>query len=142
LPLLVGWLHGPSWCVRNATEIEDSITRFAQEPNGVLVVMADNVTNFHRGLIIGLAARLRLPAVYQSRYFTTGGGLVSYGSHLVDQFWDAAIYVDRILRGTKPANLPIQQPTKFELVVNLKTAKAIGLEVPPLLIGQADEVIE
>ena len=128
--------------VSNAREIEDVITHFAEEQNGALIVMADNVTNLHRDLIIGLAARHRLAAVYQSRYFTVGGGLVSYGSYLIDQFRRAATYVDRVLRGTKPGELPIQQPIKFELVLNLKTAKALGLDIPPTLLARADEVIE
>src|SRR5437899_7565753 len=126
----------------NASEIENAITHFAQQPNGGLVVMADNVTNFNRDLIIGLTARRRLVAVYQSRYFTVGGGLVSYGSYLTDQFRRAATYIDRVLKGTKPGDLPIQQPIKFELVLNLKTAKALGLDVPPTLLARADEVIE
>ena len=128
--------------VSNAREIEDVITHFAEEQNGALIVMADNVTNLHRDLIIGLAARHRLAAVYQSRYFTVGGGLVSYGSYLIDQFRRAATYVDRVLRGTKPGELPIQQPIKFELVLNLKTAKALGLDIPDRLLALADEVIE
>jgi putative ABC transport system substrate-binding protein len=128
--------------VRNADEIEAAITPFAREPNGGLVVMQDNVTNFHRKLLIGLAARNRLPAVYQSRYFTEDGGLASYGSVFMDQFRGAATYVDRVLRGARPADLPIQQPTKFELLLNLKTAKALGLDVPPTLLARVDEVIE
>jgi putative ABC transport system substrate-binding protein len=128
--------------VRDADEINTAISQFAQKPNGGLIVMADQVTNFHRDLIIDLAARNRLAAIYQSRYFAAAGGLVSYGSYLIDQFRRAASYVDRILKGTRPADLPIQQPTKFELVINLKTAKTLSLEIPPNLLALADEVIE
>ncbi len=96
----------------------------------------------HRDLIITLAARHRLPAVYPYSYFVTGGGLVSYGPNQIDQFRRAASYVDRILRGEKPTDLPVQAPTKYELVINLKTAKALGLDVPPMLLARADEVIE
>jgi putative ABC transport system substrate-binding protein len=128
--------------VRSAAEIENAVTLFAKEPNGALVVMADQVTNFHRDLIIDLAARHRLPAIYQSRYFAAAGGLISYGSYLIDQFQRAASYVDSILKGKSPADLPIQQPTKFELVINLKSAKALDLDVPLRLQQLADEVIE
>jgi putative ABC transport system substrate-binding protein len=128
--------------VLKAEEIESAITHFAEEANGGLVVMADQVTNFHRDLIIALAARYHLVAIYQSRYFVAAGGLVSYGTHLIDQFRRAATYVDQILRGSIPGDLPIQQPTVFELVLNLKAAKALGLTIPPTLVARADEVIE
>jgi putative ABC transport system substrate-binding protein len=128
--------------IRNADEILLAINSFAGEPNGGMIVMADNVTNIHRKLIIDLAARHRLPAIYQSRYFITIGGLVSYGADVVDLFKRSASYVDRILHGEKPADLPIQAPTKFELVINQKTAKTLGLDIPPTLLSIADEVIE
>jgi putative ABC transport system substrate-binding protein len=105
-------------------------------------VLASPITNLHRELIIALAARHRLPAVYSYRYFVADGGLMSYGADVVDLFRRAASYVDRILMGAKPGDLPVQQPTKFELVINLKTAKALGLEVPLFLQQRADEVIE
>jgi putative tryptophan/tyrosine transport system substrate-binding protein len=128
--------------VANAEEIERGITAFAREPNGGLVVLPVPTTVIHRNLIIKLAAQHRLPAVYNSRYWIAEGGLVSYGPDVLDQYRRTAGYVDRILRGTKPADLPVQAPTKYELVVNLKTAKALGLEVPPTLLARADEVIE
>jgi putative ABC transport system substrate-binding protein len=127
---------------RDAGEIERAITAFAQGANGGLIVTGSPQALFHRGLIVALAARQRLPAVYFGRYFVTDGGLISYGPDFVDQFRRAAAYVDRILRGEKPADLPVQAPTKYELVINLKTAKTLGLEVPPTLLARADEVIE
>ena len=127
---------------RDAPEIERAVTAFARSPNGGLIVTSSPVATRHRDLIITLAARLRLPAVYASRFFVTGGGLISYGPDLVDQFRRAAGYVDRILKGEKPADLPVQAPTRYELVINLKTAKALGLDVPPMLLARADEVIE
>jgi ABC-type uncharacterized transport system substrate-binding protein len=126
--------------VHNSNEIEQGITQFAIRPNGGLIVAPHPVT---RGkLIIDLAARHKLPAVYPFRFHAQDGGLVSYGIDQVDQWRSAATYVDRILRGTNASDLPIQQPTKYELVINLKTAKALGLDVPPTLLARADEVIE
>jgi putative ABC transport system substrate-binding protein len=128
--------------VRNAIEIQHAIDSFAGELNGGMIVMADNVTNIHRKLIIELAAQHHLPAIYQSRYFITAGGLVSYGADVADLFKRSASYVDLILRGTNPADLPVQAPTRFELIVNLKTTKALGLTIPQSLFITADEVIE
>jgi putative ABC transport system substrate-binding protein len=128
--------------VRNAAEIERAIDAFAREPSGGLVVLPNPVTEGNRKLIIAMAARLRLPAVYAFPFFVKDGGLISYGVDLVDQYRKAASYVDRILRGEKPADLPVQQPTKFRLLVNLKTAKVLGLKVPRSLLARADEVIE
>jgi putative tryptophan/tyrosine transport system substrate-binding protein len=128
--------------VRDAGEIERAIAAFARSPNGGLIVTGSTLAGVHRDLIVTLAARHKLPAVYFARYFVVGGGLISYGPGLVDQYRDAAGYVDRILKGEKPADLPVQAPTKYELVINLKTSKALGLEVPPTLLARADEVIE
>ena len=128
--------------VANAEEIEHGITAFAREPNGGLIVLPVPTTVIHRTLIIKLAARHRLPAVYNSRYWIAEGGLVSYGPDVLDQYRRTAGYVDRILRGTKPADLPVQAPTKYELVINLKTAKALGLDLPATVLARADEVIE
>ena len=128
--------------VRDAGQIERTIAAFAREPNGGLIAIAGALANVHRDLIIGLAARHRLPAVYAYRHFVTGGGLISYGPDTIDQYRRAAGYVDRILKGEKPADLPVQAPTKYELVINLKTAKALGLTVPDTLLARADEVIE
>ena len=128
--------------VRDAREIEREITAFAQAPNGGLIVTGSPAASVHRDLIIGLAARHRLPAVYNSGFYATSGGLLAYGPNFVDQFRQAATYVDRILRGEKPADLPVQAPADFELVINLKTAKALGLAVPPTLLARANEVIE
>jgi len=128
--------------VRDAGEIERAIAAFARTANGGLVVTPSASEREHRDLIIALAARYKLPAVYGLRYSTTAGGLISYGPDLDDQFRRAASYVDRILKGEKPADLPVQAPTKFEMIINLKTAKALGLEVPPTLLARADEVIE
>jgi putative ABC transport system substrate-binding protein len=128
--------------VRNAAEVEQAIEGFAQEPNGGLIVLPSPIAPTHRELIIALAARHRLPAMYPFRYFPEYGGLSSYGIDTVDLYRRAASYVDRILKGEKPADLPVQAPTKYELVINLKTAKTLGLEVPPTLLARADEVIE
>ena len=128
--------------MRDAGEIERAVAAFAHSGNGGLIVTAGAVTLRHRELIVALAARHRLPAVYFFRIFATGGGLVSYGPNPVDPYRQAAGYVDRILKGEKPADLPVQAPTKYELVINLKTAKALGLTIPPALLGRADEVIE
>jgi putative tryptophan/tyrosine transport system substrate-binding protein len=127
---------------RDAGEIERAITAFAQGSNGGLLVTGSSSSTLHRNLIVALAARYRLPAVYFQRLFVTAGGLTSYGPDYVDQFRRAAGYVDRILKGEKPADLPVQAPTKYELVINLKTAKALGLELPATVLARADEVIE
>jgi putative ABC transport system substrate-binding protein len=128
--------------VRNAAEVERAIEDFAREPNGGLIVLPSPIAPTHRELIIALAARHRLPAIYPFRYFPEYGGLSFYGIDTVDVYRRGASYVDRILKGEKPGELPVQAPTKYELVVNLKTAKALGLEVPPSLLARADEVIE
>ena len=128
--------------LRDPGEIERAIARFAGSPNGGLIVTTSALSVAHRELIIALAARYKLPAVYYRRYFVTLGGLISYGYDFLQQFRGAADYVDRILRGKKPADLPVQAPTKYELVINLKTAKALGLEVPATLLATADETIE
>ena len=128
--------------VQDASEIERSIATFARSPNGGLVVTPSAAVSVHRALIIALAARHRLPAVYAFRSDISDGGLISFGPDLVDQFRRGAGYIDRILKGDKPADLPVQAPTKYELVINLKTAKALGLEVPASLLARADEVIE
>jgi putative tryptophan/tyrosine transport system substrate-binding protein len=128
--------------VRNAAEIERVIDRFAREKNCGLIVLPNPVNEGNRKLIIAMAAQHRLPAVYAFPFFARDGGLISYGVDLSDQYRQAASYADRILHGEKPADLPVQQPTKFALVVNLKSAKALGLEVPPTLLARADEVIE
>ena len=128
--------------VRDAPEIERAVTAFARAPNGGLIVTGSGLAIVHRDLIIALAARHKLPAVYFQRLFVTGGGLISYGPDFVDQYRRAAGYVDRILKGEKPADLPVQAPTKYELAINLKTAKALGLEIPQSVLARADEVIE
>jgi putative ABC transport system substrate-binding protein len=128
--------------LRDKDEIERGITAFARRPNSGLVVTGTALTVVHRDLIIALAARHKLPAVYSFGYFVRAGGLISYGADIVDQYGRAAGYVDRILKGEKPADLPVQAPTKYELVVNLKTAKALGLDLPASVLARADEVIE
>jgi putative tryptophan/tyrosine transport system substrate-binding protein len=128
--------------VRDTSELKSAIAVQARAPNGGLVVMTDSFVVAHRAEIISLAARYRLPAVYPFRFFAEHGGLLSYGNDLVDSFRRAAIYADRILKGAKPSELPVQAPVKFELVINLKTAKALGLDIPPTLLARADEVIE
>jgi putative ABC transport system substrate-binding protein len=128
--------------VHDANEIEQVLTAFAAEGNGGLVVTPHAVTLTNRDLIVALSARLRLPALYPLAFYAKADGLISYGIDLLNQFQQAAGYVDRILRGAKPADLPVQYPTKFQLVVNLKTAKAIGLPIPESFLLRADEVIE
>jgi putative ABC transport system substrate-binding protein len=127
---------------RESSDVERGIAAFARGPNGGLIVTVGGIAIRHRDLIVTLAARHQLPAVYPFRYFVTSGGLLSYGPDINEQYRRAASYVDRILKGEKPADLPVQAPTKYELVINLKTAKALGLEVPPTLLARADEVIE
>jgi putative ABC transport system substrate-binding protein len=129
--------------VRDAAgEIERTLAAFARDQNGGLITTGSAFTVVHRDLIIALAARHRLPAVYYDRYFVAAGGLVSYGANNDEEFRLAAGYIDRILKGEKPADLPVQAATKYELVINLKTAKALSLTVPPTLLARADEVIE
>ena len=128
--------------MRDADEIEQSVETFARAQDGGLILTASGSAQRHRDLIISLAARYKLPAVYYARFFVTAGGLISYGIDFADQYRQAAGYVDRILRGEKPADLPVQAPTKYELVINLKTAKSLGLNVPQSVLARADEVIE
>jgi putative ABC transport system substrate-binding protein len=128
--------------MRDAGEIERAVTAFARSPSGGLVVTASPAATRHRDLIIKLAARHKLPAIYYERFFVAGGGLISYGTDFVDQYRRAAGYVDRILKGEKPADLPVQAANKYELVINLKTAKALDLTIPPSVLARADEVIE
>ena len=128
--------------MRDAGEIERSVETFAHTPNGGLVLAASASAIRYRDLIIALAARYKLPAVYWERFYVTGGGLISYGPDLLDNYRRAAGYVDRILKGEKPADLPVQAPTKYEMVINLKTAMALGLTFPPAVLARADEVIE
>jgi ABC-type uncharacterized transport system substrate-binding protein len=138
-PLRLDSIAGP---VRGHDEIERAVETFAQQPGGALLVLPDNLINANRERIVALAEQHRLPAIYPSRAFVTAGGLLSYGVDVLDMYRGAATYVDRILKGAKPGDLPVQQPTRFELVVNLKTARALGLELPPSLLARADEVIE
>src|SRR5499427_1525050 len=128
--------------VRNSAEIESAIAKLGREPKSGLIVMPDNFTSVHRKLIISLAAQFRIPTIYPCRYFAEEGGLLSYGVDISDLFRRAAEYVSRILRGANPADLPVQAPTKFELVINLKTARALGLVVPRILLAGADATIE
>jgi putative ABC transport system substrate-binding protein len=128
--------------VRDAGEIERAVAAFARSPDGGLIVTGSSLAAVHRDLIVMLATRHNLPTVYYERFFVSAGGLLSYGPDLVDQHRSAATYVDRILKGEKPADLPVQAPTKYELAINLKTAKTLGLTVPPALLARADEVIE
>jgi putative ABC transport system substrate-binding protein len=128
--------------VSDAGEIERAVTAFARSANGGLIVTGSGLAVVHRDLIIALAAGHKLPAVYYERYYVIAGGLISYGPDFLDQFRRSAEYVDRILKGEKPADLPVQAPTKYELVINLKTAKALGIDIPPQVLARADEVIE
>jgi putative ABC transport system substrate-binding protein len=128
--------------VRNASELESTVAALAREPNGALIVMPETFLNVHRALILSLAARYHLPAAYPYRVFAKLGGLLSYGTDPHNNFRRAATYVDRILKGEKAAELPVQAPTRYELVINLKAAKALGLTVPPMLLARADDVIE
>jgi len=128
--------------VHTTSEIELAVNDFTREPNGGMFVIPDVFTTNHRALIIALAARHRMPAVYPYSYMAREGGLISYGVDPANLHRQAAIYVDRILRGARPADLPVQAPTKFEMVINLKTAKALGIEVPPTLLARADELVE
>jgi putative tryptophan/tyrosine transport system substrate-binding protein len=128
--------------LRDAGEIERAVATFAQSSNGGLILTASALSVVHRNLIVALAVRHKLPAVYFHRGFVTDGGLISYGANPIDQYRRAAVYVDRILKGEKPADLPVQAPTKYELVVNLKTARTLGLDMPPSVLARADEVIE
>jgi putative ABC transport system substrate-binding protein len=128
--------------MRDAAEMERAVVTFARSASGGLIVTASPLASIHRDLIIELAARHKLPAVYFGRQYVMGGGLISYGPNLVDQYRLGAGYVDRVLKGEKPADLPVQAPTKYELVINLKTAKALGINIPPTLLARADEVIE
>ena len=128
--------------VRDGSEIERAVTSFARSSNGGLIVTGSGLAAVNRELIVALAARYKLPAVYYQRFFVTDGGLISYGPNTIDPYRRAASYVDRILKGEKPADLPVQEPTKVVLAINLKTAKALGLEIPPALLARADEVIE
>jgi len=128
--------------VHDASEIEDAITKLGRESESGLVLVPDNFMSVHRDLIISLTAQFRIPAIYPYRYFAEAGGLVSYGVDAIDQFRRASEYVSRILRGAKPADLPVQAPTKFELVINLRTAKALGIVIPRILLAGAEQVIE
>jgi putative ABC transport system substrate-binding protein len=128
--------------IRNAGDFESAIAGFSHGPDGGLIVASSSLAQAHRSLLLGLIARHKLPAIYAQDQFVADGGLMSYAPNVIHQFRRAASYVDRILRGEKPADLPVQGPTRYELVINLKTAKTLGLEVPPSLLARADEVIE
>ena len=128
--------------MRDPTEMERTVAAFAGSPNGGLIITANGSAVVHRSLIIAMAARHKLPTVYWQRHFVEAGGLISYGDDGTDQYRRAAEYVDRILKGEKPRDLPVQAPTKFQTVINLKTAKALGLEILPAILARADEVIE
>jgi putative ABC transport system substrate-binding protein len=128
--------------VRDASEIDGTVAAFARSPNGGLIVTSTGLVLRHRELIIALAARHGLPAVYWNRFYPAAGGLISYGPDPIDPYRRAAGYIDRILKGEKPGGLPVQQPTRYELVINLRTAKALGLTVPDTVLARADEVIE
>ena len=128
--------------LRDPAEIDRAVAAFARSPNGGLILTAGAAQAHDRGLIVKLAERYKLPTVYYERIFVTAGGLISYGPDFVEQYRRAASYVDRILKGEKPADLPVQMPTKYELVINLKTAKALGLAMPQSVLARADEVIE
>ncbi len=128
--------------LRGTGELEHDIEAFARNPNAGLIVTSSGLAVRHRDLIVALAARYKLPAVYYARAFADRGGLIAYGPDRIDQFRRAAGYADRILKGEKPADLPVQAPTKYELVVNLKSAKALGLAIPPMLIARAEDIIE
>jgi putative tryptophan/tyrosine transport system substrate-binding protein len=128
--------------VSSAADIERVISAIAHEGNGGLINLPDVFLVVHRQLTIELAVRYRVPAIYQYRYFVTAGGLISYGTDALDQYARVANYIDRILKGAKVANLPVEDPTKYEMVINISTAKALGLDVPPTLLVRADEVIE
>jgi putative tryptophan/tyrosine transport system substrate-binding protein len=128
--------------MRDAGEIERAVSAFARAPNGGVILTASGLAFVHRDLIISLAGQYKLPAVYFERVFPANGGLISYGADFVDMYKRAASYVDRILKGEKPADLPVQAPTKYKMVINLKTAKALGLTISPAVLARADEVIE
>ena len=128
--------------IRDASEIERALGAFARGANGGLIVTASTLASLHRELIVTLAARHKLPAIYFFRFFVARGGLISYGPNPIDPYRRAASYVDRILKGEKPGDLPVQAPTKYELAINLKTAKVLGLEIPATVLARADEVIE
>src|SRR5215831_3752404 len=138
----VDWVQVTPIDVRQTSDIERAVAAFARTPNSGLIVTADPAAIVHREAIIALAARHRLPAVYPYRFFVISGGLIFYGLDNIEQYRLAAGYVDRILKGEKPADLPVQAPTKYELVINLKTAKALGLDIPATVLARSDEVIE